>query len=58
MPARAALLSTASFVDEYLLDDEFDGFDVAPAYDRKPGVGHNLVLCDGMEFDEADAELE
>ncbi len=58
MPAQAALFSTTTFVDEYLLDDEFDVFDAAPAYNRKPGIGHDLVLCDGMAFDEADDDID
>jgi hypothetical protein len=60
MPAQHAVShhQTSAFVDDCLLDDEFDGFEVAPAYNRKPGIGHNLVLCEGMEFDEAEDELE
>lgn len=56
MPAHAVSFHATTFVDEFLLDDEFDGFEVAPAYNRKPGIGHDVVLCDGLEFDNSGDE--
>lgn len=51
MPAHHAFVSAPAFIEDCLLDEEFDIFEAAP-YDNAAGLAKDLLPADEESWDE------
>ncbi len=58
MPAYHIPTQVSVPIDEFLLDEEFDIFEITPERSRKSGMVRAILICDEKSWDEFDDDME